>query len=161
MTVLEATATVLSATLVLSGLMKIFSPGDLIKLMPNLPSWFWLPAGIWEVVVGILLIVGGQYAPYGLILAFTFLGGVLYSTTVLKDSDGNTLVSGKSSLGSGGHGMPVPGLFYTTVYVLTGLATMTPTAMLTSYAAGFISGFAFESAGTADAVYLRALDKII
>ena len=91
-----------------------------MKLWPNLPPWMWLPVGVWEALGGALIFSGWQYTTYGLILILVFFGGVLFSTILSEDSEGNTIISGKSSLGSTGYMVPLPGLFYTGIFVRNG-----------------------------------------
>ena len=68
----------------------------------------------------------------------------MFSTTLSEDGDGNTIISGNSSLGSAGCALPLPGLFYTAIFVITGLDSLSATGMVSSYVAGFVSGAFLE-----------------
>lgn len=67
-----------------------FVPGVMTKMWPSLPSWFWLPCGIWE-AAGTYLVYTGDYEK-GLPLMFSFLGGVMYAIMTLPMNKGKTML---------------------------------------------------------------------
>lgn len=81
-----------------TGLLKIFYPAPLKGQWPRLPSWFWAPCGVWEMVAFFLLAMPSQYMKaiseptgqtelqlreIGFLMSFAFLGGTSCATTAL------------------------------------------------------------------------------
>lgn len=131
-----------------------------MKLFPRLPAWFWRPAGLWEALAGGLLVLGtfeskgrdqGNLA--GLALSLTFLGGTLFASILIKDSEGYTFMSGKTkAMRKVGRLIVLPGLVTTGVLVWLALtkddASLSKEAMGLCYAAGFAWGMVCEKLGT-------------
>jgi hypothetical protein len=74
----------------MSGLSKFGPTGELNKMFPRLPNWFWRVGGTWELVLVVLLRF--QYTEASLLMMCVFLGGVLGSCGLLKDLTNKTMV---------------------------------------------------------------------
>ena len=127
---------------------------------PRLPHWFWRPAGLWEASSGALLVLGtfasqwkDQSDKAGLILSLTYLGGTLFASILLKDSEGHTFMSGKTkAMGKAGRLLILPGLVTTGVLVWLALGkdniSLPKETIGLCYAVGFVWGVICEKLGT-------------
>mmetsp|Transcript_5835 Transcript_5835/g.7358 ORF Transcript_5835/g.7358 Transcript_5835/m.7358 type:complete len:160 (-) Transcript_5835:276-755(-) len=100
---LSAVDIFLAGTFVSSGLSKVLAPQGLKEMWPRLPSWFWPICGMWEATGGLLITnILPDSLKIGFPLMYSFMGGVCCSILVIKNNEGNTIISGKSSLGGMG-----------------------------------------------------------
>lgn len=85
-------------------------------MWPRLPSWFWGPAGVWEIVAGCFFLRGEEYLDIALALSFIFMGGVFCSVVYIKDEKGFTHFSGRGKMGTSGRFLILPGLIWSLMY---------------------------------------------
>mmetsp|Transcript_15392 Transcript_15392/g.28995 ORF Transcript_15392/g.28995 Transcript_15392/m.28995 type:complete len:173 (+) Transcript_15392:197-715(+) len=138
----------------LGGASKILSPGPMAGMWPRLPSWFWVPAGLWEIVAGYLFLKGGEYLDTALALLFIFMGGVFCSVLYIKDENGFTLFSGRGKVGASGRFFILPGLIWSLMYYYILVAqsskqesNMRPRNILVYMMIGFAWGMVCSSFG--------------
>lgn len=82
-----------------TGVMKIAFSAPLKAQWPSLPSWFWAPCGVWEMMAFFLLALPAEYMKaleplaaasplplreVGFLMSFAFLGGTSCATTALS-----------------------------------------------------------------------------
>lgn len=113
-------------------------------MWPRLPSWFWAPAGLWEIVSGCLFLKGGEYLDTALALSFIFMGGVFCSVVYIKDEKGFTHFSGRGKMGANGRFLILPGIIWSLMYyyivVQSQESTNIPPSIIYAY---MMSGFAW------------------
>lgn len=121
------------------------------ELWPRLPTWFWTPAGLWEIIAGYLLFTGGEYLDTALGLLFTFMGGVFSAVIYIKDEKGFTHFGARG--GSGGRLFILPAIVWTALYVYVSVKSERSdmsTLMMVIYAlVGFLWGVFCSSVGSA------------
>ena len=88
----------------------------------------------------------------GLLLSLTYLGGTLFASTLLKDSEGDTFLSGKTkAMGKAGRLLILPGLITTGVLVWLAFnkdnGSPPKETIGLCYAAGFVWGMVCEKLG--------------
>ena len=126
---------------------------------PGLPAWFFRPAGLWEATSGCFLVLGtfasqwkDQSDKAGLLLSLTYLGGTLFASILLKDSEGHTFMGGKTkAMGKAGRLLVLPGLITTGVLVWLAFnkdnGSLPKETIGLCYAAGFVWGMVCEKLG--------------
>lgn len=88
----------------------------------------------------------------GLLLSLTYLGGTLFASILLEDSERHTFMSGKTkAMGKAGRLLVLPGIITTGVLVWLALnkdnASLPKETIGLCYAAGFVWGIVCEKLG--------------
>eukprot|EP00592_Proboscia_alata_P026088 CAMPEP_0194441048 /NCGR_PEP_ID=MMETSP0176-20130528/119427_1 /TAXON_ID=216777 /ORGANISM="Proboscia alata, Strain PI-D3" /LENGTH=168 /DNA_ID=CAMNT_0039265977 /DNA_START=145 /DNA_END=651 /DNA_ORIENTATION=+ len=95
------------------GIAKVAMPKVFKEKWPKLPSWFWIPCGAWSITFTLLVTSVLDVPSVGFPGLFMFMGGVFCSILHITDTEGHTMISGKSKSGSG-----IPPLFVATTSTL-------------------------------------------